>query len=82
MAGLNYSLACKVLGIDTTVMYTWKKDDAPLSEVGPTLSFSPLRISDAGQYSCAISVHDCPFKRMKHLTIEQGECTMISMTLY
>ena len=72
-AGLNYSLACKVSGIDTTVTYTWKKDDAPLSEVGPTLSFSPLRLSDAGQYSCAIRVHNCPFKCIKNVMIEQGE---------
>ena len=73
VAGLNYSLACKVSGIDTTVTYTWRKDDAPLSEVGPILSFSPFRLSDTGQYSCAIRVHDCPFKRTKNVTIERGE---------
>ena len=76
VAGLNYSLTCKVLGIDTlntTVTYTWRKDDAPLSEVGPLLSFSPLRLSDAGQYSCAINMYKCPFKYTKNLTIERGE---------
>ena len=73
VAGLNYSLACKVSGIDTTVTYTWRKDDAPLSEVGPILSFSPLRLSDTGQYSCAIRVHNCTFKHIKSLMFEQGE---------
>jgi hypothetical protein len=76
VAGLNYSLACEVLGIEnlnTTVTYTWRKDDAPLSEVGPLLSFSPLRLSNAGQYSCAINVHNCSFKHVKNLTIEQGK---------
>ena len=78
MAGLNYSLTCKVsLGIsntlNTTVTYTWRKDDAQLSEVGPLLSFSPLRLSDAGQYSCAVNVYNCSFKHVKDITIEQGK---------
>ena len=82
VAGLNYSLACKVSGIDTTVTYTWRKDDAPLSEVGPILSFSSFRLSDTGEYSCAIRVHDCSFKRTKNVTIERGEYKLHNDSMY
>ena len=76
-AGLNYNFSCKVSGIDgnlSTVSYVieWKKDDTPLSETGPLLSFSPLKLSDTGEYSCTINIHGCSFKHSKDLSRMEG----------
>ena len=76
VAGLNYSLSCKLSGIDssiTSMTYEWRKDGSLLSEMGTLLSFSPLRLSDAGQYSCTVSMYECPFKSLKNLSIIEGE---------
>ena len=53
--GQNYTLTCNVAG-NSSLSYTyhWRRNDAPLSETGPILSLSPLRLSDAGQYTCEI----------------------------
>ena len=75
VAGQNYSLSCKISGIDSSIAnltYKWKKDDTPLSEIGPFLSFSPLRLSDAGWYSCTVNMYECPFKRSKNLSKIEG----------
>ena len=78
VAGLNYSLSCEVSGVDSntsagvSVSYEWKKDDTLLSETGPLLSFSPLRLSDAGEYSCTINMHGCPFKRSRDISKIEG----------
>ena len=52
VTGQSYTLTCNVSGT-TFNIYQWRKDGAVISgETGPTLSFSPLRLPDAGQYSC------------------------------
>ena len=52
VVGQNYTLTCSVSGIAFT-SYQWRKDGSMIpDEARPTLSFSPLRLSDAGQYSC------------------------------
>ena len=54
--GRSYSLTCSVTG-GTVNSRQWRKDGAVLSgETMEMLSFSPLRLSDAGRYSCEISV--------------------------
>ena len=77
VAGLNYNLSCEVSGIDgnlSAVLYVieWKKNDTPLSETGPLLSFSPLKLSHAGEYSCTINIHGCSFKHSKDLSRIEG----------
>ena len=75
MAGLNYTLSCEVSGVNdnaSTVIYEWKKDNITLSEMCPLLSFSPLRLSDAGMYTCTVSMYGCPFKRSKDLSTIEG----------
>ena len=78
MAGLNYRLSCEVSGVNSNtsagvhLSYEWKKDDTPLSETDPLLSFSPLRLSDAGEYSCTANIHECPFKYSKDLSKIEG----------
>ena len=75
VAGRNYSLSCEVSGINSsiaTLTYKWKRDDTPLSVTGSLLSFTPLRLSDAGQYSCTANMYECPFKRSKDLSKIEG----------
>ena len=37
-----------------TYTYQWRRNGAPLLQMGPILSFFPLQLSDAGQYICEI----------------------------
>ena len=55
-AGQSYTLTCSVSGASVTT-YHWRKDGTVLSEIRPILSFSPLRLSDAGQYTCEVTVN-------------------------
>ena len=58
--GGSYSLTCTVTGADrlnATITYQWFKDNTGVSgETQSTLSFSSLSLSDAGQYSCDVTV--------------------------
>ena len=60
--GQSYSLMCTVTGADSlnaTVAYQWFKTNPNRTQVGtnsPTLTFDPLVLSDAGQYSCEVRV--------------------------
>ena len=55
--GGSYSLTCEVSGTSSPVStYQWRRDGTVISEIGQTLSFSSLSLSDAGQYICRISV--------------------------
>ena len=56
-AGQSYALTCSVSGASVTT-YQWKKDGSVIqSETTEMLSFSPLRLSDAGQYTCGVTVN-------------------------
>ena len=60
----GYSLTCGVSGtehLSPSITYQWTKDNGTLTQtqVGTNsllLSFSPLRLSDAGQYTCQATV--------------------------
>ena len=54
--GQSYSFSCSVTG-GTVGSYQWRKDGAVLQgQTTEVLSFSPLRLSDAGRYFCEITV--------------------------
>ena len=56
-AGQNYTLTCSVSGASVTT-YQWRKDGSVIQgETTEKLSFSPLRLSDAGQYTCEVTVN-------------------------
>ena len=61
VAGQSYTLHCNVIGIEkfTPILsYKWTKNNGTLTHIGSdskTLSFSPLRLSDAGQYFCHVA---------------------------
>ena len=60
--GQSYSLTCEVSGAsDPVSSYQWRKGDTMLSEAGQTLSFSSLSLSDAGQYTCLVTVDGLMF---------------------
>ena len=62
----GYSLTCDVTvtGADAgnpSITYQWTKNNGTQTQVGTdrVLSFSPLRLSDAGQYTCQATVSPC-----------------------
>ena len=56
-AGQSYTLTCSVSGASVTT-YQWRKDGSVIQgETTEMLSFSPLRLSDAGQYTCGVTVN-------------------------
>ena len=61
-AGERYSLMCTVTRPDTlnlATKYQWFKTTISRTQVGtnsPILTFDPLVLSDAGQYSCEVTV--------------------------
>ena len=65
IAGKKYSLACNVSGVDNldpTVTYGWIKNNGTQTHYAVgiksnVLSFSSLRISDAGNYTCKVTVN-------------------------
>ena len=63
MGQSGYSLICgvTVTGADTgnpSITYQWTKNNGTQTQVGAdrVLSFSPLRLSDAGRYTCQATV--------------------------
>ena len=56
-AGESYTLTCSVSGASVTT-YQWRKDGSVIQgQTTEMLSFSPLRLSDAGQYTCEVIVN-------------------------
>ena len=59
--GQNYSLICSVPEVNDNVTYQWRKAGDSIED-GPSadgvLSFSPLRLSDAGLYTCNVDVNN------------------------
>ena len=56
-----YSLRCSIGGagnLNPSITYQWTKNNGTQSQIGAdeVLSFSPLRLSDAGRYTCQATV--------------------------
>ena len=54
VVGENYTLTCNVTGgVTTAFAYRWFRNGSLCNETSTsTLSFSPLRVTDSGVYSC------------------------------
>ena len=68
MLGESYTLTCKVLVAEhlcPSITYQWIKNNSTVTQLEAppnSLSFSPLRLSDAGQYNCQVTINSSPFK--------------------
>lgn len=61
-------LSCKVNGIDklnlTSIIYQWKKNDTDIPHAEQKdLSLSPLKLSDAGTYTCQVTIVSASFQK-------------------
>ena len=77
----GYSLTCgvAVTGADSanpSITYQWTKDNGTQTQAGTdrVLSFSPLRLSDAGRYTCQATVNPCSITGMdtQDVTLQGG----------
>ena len=66
--GENYTLTCTISGVIAT-SYQWREDGVVLSELGSTLSFSPLRLSHAGRYTCDVTVNEAMYTSIKDIAL-------------
>ena len=75
-AGENYNLVCHLLGIDQSqsmVSYQWTKSNSTSqTQVGTTntLSFTPLKLSDAGQYICTVTVDNEMYGAIEYVSVD------------
>ncbi len=86
MAGQSYTLTCTVTGAEAltpTISYQWFEETSPrvmLSTTSANLTFDPLNLSDAGQYSCDVIVSS-PFVT-SDLTASSGVEDLIIQSEY
>ena len=69
--GQSHTLTCRVYGTDSPVTaYQWMKDGTLLSnEIQETLSFSSIMLSDAGEYTCEVTVESIKYSTVEEITI-------------
>ena len=77
IAGGNYRIVCIVVGIwndSLIVKYRWTKNNGTTdTAVGnsSTLLFSPLKLSDAGQYICQVTIGSEMYGAIEYINIER-----------
>ena len=57
--GQSYSLTCGVTGVEnlnSSITYQWTNNNGTQMGTDRVLSFSPLRLSDAGRYTCQATI--------------------------
>ena len=79
--GQNYTLTCHVYGTDSTVTaYRWMKDGIQLSNgMQETLSYSPMRLSDAGQYTCEVTIQNVEYSTVEEIAIDSKREGILSL---
>ena len=69
-AGESYNLTCSVPQMANVITYKWKNNGNILSEIGPTLSLVPLRLSNSGMFACFATVENVTVLATTNLTIK------------
>ena len=82
--GMNYAITCRVYGTDSPITaYRWMKDGIQLAnEMQETLSFSPIRLSDTGQYTCEVTVQNMKYTTVKEIAIDSKQYYNSFYSLY
>ena len=68
-AGNDYTLTCNVSGINIVTNMRWTNGSVISGQAGETLSFSPLRLTDAGQYCCNVTVNGTMYSSCTTLAV-------------
>ena len=74
--GQSYTLTCTLSGGGDTLQtqgstYHWRKNGAIINgQLEQTLSFSSLRLSDAGQYSCTVTMSAIVYSATKDVSLQ------------
>ena len=82
LAGMNYTLICDISGAgalnltELNIKYNWTKNNDSGNQIqiennSKTLKFSTLKLSDAGQYTCTVTLdtHSIYSNTMGHTTM-------------
>ena len=69
--GQNHMLTCTASGGGSmTYTYIWLKDGSVVSgQTSSTYSFSPLRVTDSGRYSCRVRAGSTTMTTSREVTI-------------
>ena len=77
MAGQNCTLSCTVTGVassNPTITYQWMKNNEThqtlIGNNSDTLSFPSLKLSDAGQYTCQVTVDSEMYGYSEYIRIQ------------
>ena len=74
--GQRYSLNCTIPLLHKITAYQWRKDGEDIQKTSPVLSFSPLKLSDSGNYTCIITIDGQMYSINKTLVLKSKlECT-------
>ena len=69
--GQNYTLTCRVYGTDRPIAaYQWMKNGIRLTnQIQETLTFTSIMLSDAGQYTCEVTVESVQYSTVEDINI-------------
>lgn len=71
--GQSYTLTCTLSGVENMLqdsIYQWKKNGVIIDHIEQILSFSSLTLSDAGKYSCTVTVNTIEYSATKNVSLQ------------
>ena len=80
-AGQSYTLTCSVSGTSVPT-YQWRKDGSVIQGETTELLSSPLRLSDAGQYTCEVTVNSMTLTDDKNVVIMSKISKLVHCVYY
>ena len=83
--GDKYMLTCSHSHFTGDVTYQWIKDNSTIkNETGSTLSFSSLKLSDAGRYYCQVTINSTKYCGVMDISLESTvhACMQVSLLVW